>query len=183
MARRSTRAKTKPEDVEEIEDIEEVEEEAPKPKKKTTRKKAKVSDEEEEEAPPKKKAAAKKKDSNEKGTGWLAEYVNEQLETNYKPYDLRIILRKMSKAGELERNVGEDRSRYTFSGPKDPVVVSLVAKLKDGALEKERKEKLSELKDKKSTKKKAKAVQPDEDEEVEDLEDFDEDDEFEDDDE
>lgn len=164
--RRTTKpaAPVEPELVEDdtIEELEEAEvEEAPAPKKKAAAKKA---------------AAPKAEEPAALGTSWLVDHVNEQLGTEYKAYDLRIVLRKLAKAGKLERNVGEERGRYTFSGPTDPVVKALVKALKDGELEKDRKEKLAELKAKKASSKKtapaeAEEVELEEDDE-EDIEDL-----------
>lgn len=106
------------------------------------------------------------------GTQWLADHVNAQLGTEYKTYDLRVLLRKMAKNGDLEREVGEDRSRYDFSGENDPIVKAVLKKLKSGELDKEKKEKLAALKGRKSKTGKSK----DEDDEVgEELTDEDED--------
>ena len=135
---------------------------------------------EEVEEAPKKKAPAKKAAKAEEpaalGTSWLVEHVNETLGTEYKAYDLRIVLRKLAKAGKLERNVGEERGRYTFTGASDPVVKALIKALKDGELEKDRKEKLAELKAKKASSKAAKTeevedadVEEDDEEDIEDL--------------
>lgn len=125
---------------------------------------------EEEDADPKakKKAAAKKAGGAQptNGTQWLAKHVNEVLGTDYKPYDLRVILRRLAKKGKLQREVGADRSRYDFDGPKDPVVLALIKMLKAGELEKDRKEKLDALKEKGAAKKKPKKAAKDEDEEV-----------------
>lgn len=168
--------------VEEIEDldedevdedeVEEVEEEKPKAaaKKAAKGKPAKGKAE---------KAPAKEVTN---GTQWLAAHVNEQLSTEYKPYDLRVILRKMAKDGSLDRAVGDDRSRYDFSGPNDPVVRALIKALKSGDLERERKAKLDALKEGRGPAKGKgkKATAPADDEVDEDLTDEDEVDELDD---
>lgn len=175
--RRGAKAKPAPEpEIDEIEDLEEdeVEEVEEKPRKRSAKKATAKTDENVDG----KKASARKEVTN--GTQWLAEHVNKLLGTEYKAYDLRVILRKMAKDGTLDREVGEDRSRYDFEGPKDPVVLALVKKLKAGDLEKDRREKLAALKDKKAKGKKAKAKSEDDDEVGEELADEEEEEDLED---
>lgn len=191
---RSKKPASKPvvDEIDELEeDAPEVAEEAPPAKKTRTRKtaaKAKkvveeepededLDDEEDEEpAPAKGKKAAKpassKKAEPKYGTKWLAEYLSEKLGKEVKPFDLRAVLRKMAAAGELDREVGATRERYSFGGPKDPVVKSILEKFKSGAVAADKKAKLQELKDKKAKAKKA-AEEPEEEleDDVEDLDD------------
>jgi hypothetical protein len=174
-AARKTRVKAQPApEPEEIEDddleVDEVDEE--------------IEEDDEDEAPApvaKKKTAAKKAPAKAAepealGTAWLVEYVNEQTGKTYNGAAIRIGLRKMAKTGTLDRTVGEDRARYAFSGPKDPIVVAFLKLVKGGALEKDRAEKLAALKDKgtaakaKGAAKKKAAPVVDEDD-VEDMED------------
>jgi hypothetical protein len=127
-------------------------------------------------APKAKKAAAPKI---EFGTKELAAHVNAEAGTSYDAYNLRILLRKLTKDGVLERVESEGRSRYSFTGPEDPQVQAIVEAVKSGAAEKAKAERLEKLKadrdakkaDKPATKKaaskKAKAaeVEPEADEE------------------
>lgn len=179
--RRRAKAKPAPEPVE-VEEIDELEEDEVE----------EVEEDDEEPAP--KRPAAKKKTSaktDEKsakksprtevtnGTNWLAEHVNKTLGTSYKPYDLRVLLRKMAKNDELEREVGSDRSRYDFAGPKDPIVLAVIKKLKAGELEKDKKEKLTSLKGRNKAAAKSKVADDDEvgdelEEDVDELDDSDE---------
>lgn len=179
-AKRRGAAKPKPvpaqepevDELEELEEdeVEETEEEVEEPaSKKTVKKTSKKA------APAK---AEKKAEAPTNGTQWLAEHVNKVLGTEYKAYDLRVMLRKLAKDGTLQREVGNDRSRYDFSGPNDPVVKAVIAKLRDGDLEKEKKAKLNALKDRKSKKAKASTEDDevgeeltDEDEDVDELDD------------
>lgn len=155
-----------PEEDEDLEDDDE-EEEAPAPAK---GKKAK--------AAPAKEAAKPKREEPKYGTKWLAEYLSEQLGKEIKPFDLRAVLRKMANAGDLDREVGATRERYSFGGPKDPVVKNILARLKSGELDKAKKEKLAELKAKKAAKAKAKEEPEEEyEDDVEDLDDEDDEDE------
>lgn len=189
----AARTRTKPavptDDLDEIEEdleLEEdtIEEEAPKPKrrtkvtpaKKAPRKPVVVADEDEDEgvededeAPvkkPVKKAPAKKAAAETKGTAWLVDHVNEQLGTEHPATAIRVVLRRLAKDGKLDREVGETRTRYEFSGPNDAIVKAVVKAVKSGAVKADRDEKLTALKAKKA----AAAVEVDEDE-VEELED------------
>lgn len=106
----------------------------------------------EEEAP---KAPAKPKaEKIEFGSQWLADHVNEECGTSYTPYSLRILLRKLTKDGALERSEAEGRARYSFTGPKDPQVKAIVKAVKSGEAEKAQKERLDGLKEKRSAAKK-----------------------------
>lgn len=191
----ATRAKAKPAPVEEeIDELEEdaVEEEAPKPTRKPPRKTAakkapapepdedldeEDDEDEDEEAPAPKKAPAKGKGKPpvrkaiEFGTAWLADFIKDQTGKEYKPYDLRVLLRKMAKNGELEREVGTDRGRYEFEGPKDPLVKKIVAKVKKGEIDAAKKDSLDKLKESQKGKRAAKKAAKDEDVEEEEIED------------
>lgn len=202
MATTRTKRNTKPAVVtDELDDIEELEidetpeveeEEAPAPKKRARKAAAKKvvveepeddedeDEEEDEPAPVKKtakraakKAAPAKEADAELGTAWLTEHVNETLGTSHTAFTLRGLLRKLAKQGKLDREVGADRSRYTFTGPNDVTVKSVIKAIKNGDLEKDKKEALDKLKEKSAAKRAAKkaAVEVDED----DVEDLDED--------
>lgn len=126
-----------------------------------------------EEAPKAKKAAAPKI---EFGTKELAAHVNAETGSSYDAYNLRILLRKLTKDGVLERTESEGRSRYSFTGPDDAQVIAIVEAVKSGAAEKAKEERLEKLKadrkekkpaTKKAAGKKAKAaeVEPEAEEE------------------
>jgi hypothetical protein len=138
----ATRAKKAAPPVDEEDDDEE-EEPAPAPKRRG-RPAAK--------APVEKPAPAAQRPDVEFGTQWLVDHVNEKCGANYKAYDLRVLLRKMAKNNELDREVGADRSRYSFTGPNDPVVKAVVKKVGDGAVEAEKKASLDKLKEKTAAK-------------------------------
>lgn len=142
MATRRRKAAPEPEVTEvdafeELEELEDVdtddaveEEEAPKPRR--SRK----------AAPAKKAAKAApapvEEDDEPSGptynTAWLAEHVTEVTGVDIDSRSLRMVLRKMAANDELERVVGEDRSRYTFpKGPNDPTVKAVVRAIKNGA--------------------------------------------------
>jgi hypothetical protein len=122
--------------------------------------------EEEAPAPKAKKKPAAKKAAAEKpakvaapkiefGTKELAAHVNAEAGTTYDAYNLRILLRKLTKDGVLERVESEGRSRYSFTGPEDPQVVAIVEAVKSGAAEKAKQERLDKLKADRADKKAA----------------------------
>lgn len=136
---------------------------------------------EEAPAPKEKKAAMPAAEKIEFGSQWLAEHVNEQAGTSYDAYNLRILLRKLTKDGVLKREAAEGRARYSFTGPKDPQVVAIIKAVKEGATEKAKQERLDGLKEKRQATKKTKApkaakadVEPEAEEEddFEDIEDI-----------
>jgi hypothetical protein len=133
------------EDLEDLEDeeVEDDEEEAPrsKSKKKGSSKKTK--------AKPKKKEVIF-------GTAALLELIEEETDKKLTGRNLRVLLRKMSKNGKLNRTVGEDKTNYSWSGPEDPEVKRIVKAIRDGEFERVKKEKLDELKGRKAAKKTAK---------------------------
>lgn len=138
----------------------------------------------EDEAPVKAKAAKKapakpKAAPVEFGTKELADHVNAEAGTSYDAYALRILLRKLTKDGVIERTESEGRSRYSFTGPKDPQVKAIVKAVKEGGAEKAKSERLEGLKEKRAAAKKpaaskAKEVEPEveDDEDFEDIEDI-----------
>lgn len=146
---------------------------------------------EEVEAPAPAKAKKAKKAAAEKpakaaapkiefGTKELAAHVNAETGSSYDAYNLRILLRKLTKDGVLERVESEGRSRYSFTGPKDPQVKAIVEAVKSGAAEKAKQERLDKLKaDRAATKaaapkkSKAKAKAAEAEAEAEEEDDFD----------
>jgi hypothetical protein len=81
------------------------------------------------------------------GSPWLAAHVTEVTGDNYDSRAIRMLLRKLAKDGTLERTVGEDRGRYEFSGPKDPIVLAIVKMVKDGTAKALKQEGLQAVKD------------------------------------
>lgn len=64
-------------------------------------------------------------------SGWLAEYLNSQAGTSYDARGLRVLLRRLANEGVITRVVGEDRSRYDFTGgPDSPTVKAILAAVK-----------------------------------------------------
>lgn len=206
---RKAKAKAAPAPVEDDEDLDDLEtdtdveedevEEAPKPKakkakaapKSAKRAKASTDDDDEDEAPAKSKTkgieaaqAARAAKAPKFGTTQLAEYVNGELGTEYTPFQLRAILRRMAndEDSSLSRVVGETRERYSFDGPEDERVQELLERLRSGEIEKDKKEQLEKLKARNEAKKgekpaKASKKAKKEPEPVEDLDEDDEEDE------
>lgn len=69
------------------------------------------------------------------GSVWLAEHVSDTTGTDIDSRGIRMYLRRLARdeEGPLARAVGEDRGRYTFKGPNDPVVKAIVRMVKEGA--------------------------------------------------
>lgn len=144
-------------------------------------------DEVAEEAAPKGKAKKAKKAAADKpakaeppafGTSQLAAHVSKETGKTYDGKAIRVLLRKLAKDGAIARTVGEDRSRYSFTGPEDPQVAAIVTAIKEGAAEKAKAEALETAKASKATKKAAKkapaaapVTEAEDDDAVEELED------------
>lgn len=102
-------------------------------------------------------APAPKAEAIEFGSAWLVEHVNEQAGTSYSASALRILLRKLTKEGLLQRDA-DGRQRYNFpKGEKDPQVKAIVKAVKEGAGEKAKQERLDALKEQRAAKKAAPA--------------------------
>ena len=131
------------EELEEIDETDEDEdevEEAPAPKTRGRK------------TPPTKatnKSEAPANAANEYGSAWLAEHVTEVTGSEYDGRGIRMLLRKIAKDpdGVLGREIGEDRTRYTFRGPNDPVVKAVVRMVKTGADKAVKREGLEKVKE------------------------------------
>lgn len=110
---------------EDEEEGEEDEEEEPAPKPVSKRRKATSS------------RAAPKQVEPAFGTRQLVEHVNAKTGKSLDGRAVRMVLRKLSREGVIEREVGEERTRYSFTGPNDPQVKAVVAAIKNGAAEKQ----------------------------------------------
>lgn len=179
----STKSKSKAKKAPEVDEIEELElEELDE-------------DEEVEEKPKAKKKAKSKKSKKAEKTTWgtreLAEYIAEEIGNEYSTKELRVLLRKMAKEGELDWEVSQGSgSRYEWDGPDDPEVQAILERVQGGEIEEARAEALEKLKEsqakkraaskkgsKKKTSKKSKKAAEEDEEELEDDEEleFDED--------
>lgn len=107
-------------------------------------------------APAKAEAPAKAKaEAIEFGSAWLVDHVNAEAGTSYSASALRILLRKLTKDGVLQRD-SEGRQRYNFpKGANDPQVKAIVKAVKSGAGEKAKQERLDALKEQRAAKKTA----------------------------
>lgn len=102
--------------------------------------------EEDDEPAPTTKKTAKKKATSQKsppkstapefGTKELVAHVNSQTGKNLDGRAVRLVLRKLAREGVLQRTVGEERGRYSFTGPNDPQVKAVVTAIKSGASDK-----------------------------------------------
>lgn len=104
---------------------------------------------------PAKAAPAPKAEAIEYGSAWLVDHVNTEAGTSYSASALRILLRKLTKEGVLNRD-SEGRQRYNFpKGANDPQVKAIVKAVKGGAAEKAKQERLDGLKAQRASSKKA----------------------------
>ena len=109
-------------------------------------------------AAPAKAAPAPKAEAIEYGSAWLVEHVNSEAGTSYTASNLRILLRKLTKEGVLDRDSEGGRQRYNFpKGANDPQVKAIVKAVKSGGAEKAKAERLEDLKSKRTSKKAAPA--------------------------
>lgn len=106
-------------------------------------------------AAPAKEAAPAKAEAIEFGSAWLVDHVNTEAGTSYSASALRILLRKLTREGVLNRD-SEGRQRYNFpKGANDPQVKAIVKAVKSGAGEKAKQERLDALKEQRAAKKTA----------------------------
>lgn len=98
-------------------------------------------------------AKTEKAESIEYGSAWLVDHVNSEAGTSYTASTLRILLRKLTKEGVLNRDSEGGRQRYNFpKGANDPQVRAIVKAVKSGGAEKAKAERLEDLKSKRSSK-------------------------------
>jgi len=115
------------------------------------------------------------------GVADLCKLVEEETDKQYKPKDMRTLIRKLAREGKVDREiVPGNKSRYDWSGPKDPEVLRIVKAVKAGGIEAGRKEALDSLKERNAAKRaaakaaKEKAAAESTDDDVEELDDEDE---------
>src|SRR6478752_1742794 len=92
------------------------------------------------------------------GASDLAKYLTEKTGKEVSARELRTLIRKMARDGSnrVDREIkAGNRSRYNWSGPKDPEVKAIIAAFEGGELEADKKEKLAKLKEQKAAKKAA----------------------------
>lgn len=146
-------------DLEELEEDEAPEEEEPEPT--TTKRKAKAT------KSTGKTTIKKAVDVPAFGSTQLAAHITEATGQSYDARSVRVLLRRVAKDpnGPLKREIGAERTRYSFSGPDDPTVKAIVAMVKSGEAQKIKQEGLDSVKKKAAAKKAAaKAAAPAEDE-------------------
>jgi hypothetical protein len=69
-----------------------------------------------------------------------------------------MVLRKLARDEVIEREIGTDRSRYTFSGPADPRVKAVLRSVRSGAVETAKAEGIEKAKATRAAKPAAKAT-------------------------
>lgn len=115
--------------------------------------------EELEEAEP----ATKSKSKNDDvifGVADIAAHLTEKTGKKVTTRELRTLIRKMARdgSGRVDREViPGNRTRYSWSGIKDPEVQAIIKAFDSGELEQDKKEKLAALKENKAKKKAAEA--------------------------
>jgi len=84
----------------------------------------------------------------------LIPLIKEKLGKDYTPREVRTLLRKMAREdGTVDREViPGNKSRYSWSGPKDPEVIAILKEIKGGAIEASKKAALDKLKADKAAK-------------------------------
>lgn len=103
----------------------------------------------EDEAPAKGKKAAKAAPKEEVfGVRALIALVKEKTGTEYKPREVRTLLRKMAREdGTIDREIiAGNKARYEWEGPNDPEVKAFIKQVKSGAIEAAKKAALDKLK-------------------------------------
>lgn len=105
------------------------------------------------------KAKAKKADDDVWGVRALIKLIKEKTDKDYSPREVRTLLRKLAReGGGVDREiVAGNKSRYSWSGPKDPEVLTVLKAVKGGAIEAAKTAALDKLKSDKAAKQAAKA--------------------------
>lgn len=127
-------------------------------------KKTKPVDEEVEEV----EAEETEEATSEFGVRDLIALIKERTGKDYKPREVRNLLRKLARDGAIDREIiPGNKTKYAWDGPSDPEVRAVLKAVKGGAIETAKTEQLNKLKADKAAKKAAEAeadVEDDEDE-------------------
>ena len=154
-----------------------------------------LDEDEESETPTRSKKGGRRDDEVTFGVRHLCDHLAKMTGKTYTPRDVRILLRKLARNGQIDREITQgNRTRYDWpKGLEDPEVKKVIKAVKGGQIEEGKKEALDALKARKAageigqkttksskatkSKAKAKAKPPVEEEEFddEDFEDEDED--------
>lgn len=106
------------------------------------------------------------------GVSDIAELIKVKTGKEVKTRDLRTLLRKMARDGRLNREiVAGNRERWTWTGPQDPEVDTIIEAYENGELEADKIEKLNALKERKAAQRAAKKAEEAEAEEATDGDD------------
>lgn len=96
------------------------------------------------------------------GVSDIAELIKVRFAKEVKTRDLRTLLRKLARDGRLDREiVAGNRERWTWSGPTDPEVDTILEAYENGELEADKMEKLNALKERKTAQRAAKKAEAD----------------------
>lgn len=99
------------------------------------------------------------------GVSDIAELIQVKTGKAVKTRDLRTLLRKMARDGRLNREIiAGNRERWTWTGPTDPEVDTIIDAFEAGELDEDKAEKLNALKERKAAQRAAKAAAAAEDE-------------------
>ena len=83
--------------------------------------------------------------------------MNEVTGSDYDARAIRMVLRKLARDEVIEREIGTDRSRYTFNGPTDVRVKAVIKSVRSGAVETAKSEGIEKAKATRAAKVPAKA--------------------------
>ena len=104
----------------------------------------------EDEAEAKSKKTSKKAaDAPKYGVPWLCQLLSEKFGKTVTPRELRAQLRRMARdnSGRIEREISPDnRNRYSWTGPKDPEVLAVIAAYEGGEPDEAKAKALADLK-------------------------------------
>jgi len=96
------------------------------------------------------------------GVSDIAELIKVRTGKDVKTRDLRTLLRKMARDGRLDREIiAGNRERWTWTGPQDPEVDTIIEAYENGELEADKLEKLNALKERKAAQRAAKQAEKD----------------------
>lgn len=117
-----------------------------------------VVDEEDEDVATEEEADTESKADEVWGVQNLRALIKEKTGKDYKPREIRTLLRKMAREdGTIDREiVAGNKARYSWSGPDDPEVKAVLKQVKGGAIETAKKAALDKLKSDKAKKDAAK---------------------------
>ena len=98
------------------------------------------------------------------GVRALIALIKERTGKDYKPREVRNLLRKLARDGAIDREiVPGNKTKYAWDGPSDPEVKAVLKAVKGGAIETAKTEQLNKLKADKAAKKAAQEAEVEDD--------------------